>query len=235
MKRISIEKIEFKKMGFYYVENEKVFENVDALFLPDDVNYLQGPRGSGKNSLIKLLLGLQSPTAGDFCLNGQRVNDLSYKEFDPYRLNMGHSFDAGGLINNLSLFENFMLILNYHDVQSNNQRPEMIIDLLKVFDLQDQKHLRPAFLSGSARKAASVLRAFLLRPEVLILNDPTQGLSVEHIDPLVDLINQYKKEHQLKFVFISSDDQKLIEKLPGKILDVTTRGLFEKTSLRRVS
>lgn len=235
MKRHPIQNIELKNLDFYYVESEKVFDNVSFQFSKHEVYYLQGPRGSGKNSLMKIMMGMQSPTQGEYLLNNHCVNDLSYSEFDSYRLNMGHSFDVGGLINNLSLYENFMLLLNYHDVQTKNLRPQMVIDLLKIFHLEEQKHLRPAFLSGSARKAASVLRAFLLRPEVLILNDPTQGLSVEHIYPLVDLIVDHREKHGLKFIFISSDDQKLIEKLPGNILDVTTQGLFPKSALRRVS
>ena len=231
MKKIThIESLEFKQVDFFYNPQDKVFDGMNFQFSKNEVLYLKGPRGSGKSTLMKLLLGLTTPISGDYLINGERVNEYGHEEFDQVRSKMGFSFDVGGLINNLTLYENFLLVLDYHNYKSRSDRAGYIVEMMKRFHLDEQKHLRPAFVSSSVRKAASLLRAFLLHPEVLILNDPTQGMSVEHIIPLVDLINEHKKNHNLKYVIISSDDVSLMEKLEGKSLNVTVKGLVELRS-----
>jgi ABC-type transporter Mla maintaining outer membrane lipid asymmetry ATPase subunit MlaF len=138
---------------------------------------------------------------------------------------MGHSFDVGGLINNQTLYENFRLLLDYHDYLEPAERFDYIVQMMKWFQLENQKHLRPAFISSSARKAACVLRAFSLKPEVVILDNPTQGMSMEHIPNLVKLIKEHQDKYSLKYVVISSDDVGLISQLPGRIVSVTATGL----------
>lgn len=233
MKRERIECLEFLQMGFGYNAHEKVFADLSFKFNAGEVLYLQGPRGSGKNTFIKLLLGLVSPTQGHYLINGTSVNDFSYSEFDSFRLNMGHSFDVGGLINNLTLYENFRLPLDYHDFLGVHERFDFIVAMLERFHLNEQKHLRPAFVSASARKAASVLRAFALLPEMIILNDPTQGMSMEHVPVLVELIKHHQRRHGLKHVIIATDDVGLLRQLEGRIMSVTTNGLQEVTATRR--
>lgn len=233
LKRNSIDQIVFNKMSFYYLEEEKVFNNINASFYPDDVIYLKGPRGSGKTTLMKMLLGLIAPKSGDFIINEENVSNYSHDEFNLYRLNMGFSFDVGGLINNLTLYENFKLVLDYHNYLDEDKRFDYIVHMMSFFNLEDQKHLRPSSISSSARKAASVLRSFLLKPQVLILNDPSQGLSVEHLLPLINLIKDHQLNHQLKFIFISSDDSNLINLLPGKSLHVAIDGFYEKKPIEK--
>lgn len=225
MKRSNIESIELKKMGFYYDPEEKIFSDVNFKFNSGEVLYIQGPRDSGKNTFIKLLLGILSPQEGEYLINGTCVNDFSFSEFDRFRLNMGHSFDVGGLINNQTLYENFRLVLDYHDYLEPAKRFDYIVHMMKWFQLENQKHLRPAFISSSARKAACVLRAFSLKPEVVILDNPTQGMSMEHIPNLVELIKEHQDKYSLKYVIISSDDVGLISQLPGRIVSVTATGL----------
>lgn len=233
MKREKIDSVEFKDLSFNYQSQEKVFTGLNFEFPANEVLYLQGPRGSGKNTLIKLLLGLNSPTEGEYLINEKCVNDYSYREFDSFRLNMGYSFDVGGLINNLSLYENFKLLLDYHNFLTPGERSDYLLEMMKVFHLEEQKHLRPALISSSARKAAAVLRAFLLRPEMIILNDPTQALSMEHIFPLIELIKKHQQEHNLKYIIISSDDSGLINQLSGRVVKVMPDSLIEEKKIRR--
>jgi len=215
MKRVDIQSIELNSIGFSY-QDKKVLENVNFRPQSGDVYFLQGPRGSGKRTLIKLLLGIHAPTHGEYRINGQLMNHLSHSEFDRYRLNIGYSFDVGGLINNHTIYENFKILLDYHDFKE-QAHFDYIVSLLKRFDIDEQKHLRPSLVSNGVRKAASIMRALALKPQCLILNNPTQGLSPEHVPVIVELIEEYKRCHNLKFVIIASDDWKLCNQLNGKI------------------
>ncbi len=232
MKRFPISSICLDHVCFTYEEATPVFTGLCHSFIPQDVLFLQGPRGSGKNTLLRLLLGLEIPTSGRYLINDVVVNELGHDEFAPYRLNIGYASDVGGLINNYTLYENFRLLLDYHDVGDPQGRFDYISMLFERFDLGGAKHLRPAFVSSTARKAAAVLRAFVLRPEVLILDNPGQGMSVAHIHVLVELIREHRANFGLKYVFISSDDLGLLNLLGGRIALVTPQELRMAPPLR---
>ncbi len=233
MKRENIETLELKELEFFYNPKEKVFDGVNFNFVAGEVIYLQGPKGSGKNSLIKILLGLNSPNKGEYLINGKVVNEYCFKEFTPVRLNMGFAFDIGGLLNTLTLYQNFRLILDYHDFLETSKREVYIEQLMKRFHIYEQKDMRPAHVTSSTNKAANLIKAFLLRPEMVILNEPTQGLSMEDIDPLVELIKEHQEKYSLKFVIISSNDSELTKKLAGRAVSVTPCGFFDLELKRR--
>lgn len=227
MKRKIIESLSFKDINFFYDESNPIFKNMSYEFSPDEVYFIQGPTGGGKTTLMKLILGLVGPNHGEYLINGKPVQGLSYNEFDEYRLNMGFSSDVGGLINNQSIYENFQLPLNFHDYVSPNEMCDYIFEFLQVFNLQDQKHLRPAFVSSGTRKAASVLKAFILNPQILILNNPTLGLNQEHIKPLVNLIENHRKHRGLKYIFIASDDLSFAQYFNYKIIQISNQSIVE--------
>lgn len=215
MKREAIDSIELRNMCFHYREEEPVLQNVDFNFPAGEAIFLKGPMGSGKSTVMKILTGLLAPSSGDYLINGARVNEMSHREFDKYRLNIGYSFDSGGLINNKSLIENLLLPLNYHGFLENSERVDYVRDRLRIFKLQDQADIRPGNLTAGARKAASILKAFLLDPEVVLLNDPTVGLNSEHIIELLKLVREHQEKKNLKHVIISSDDVSFNQKLKG--------------------
>lgn len=224
MKRESIESMELFNLGYAYGNGEKVFSGFNFIFKEGEVLYIQGKKGAGKNTLVKLLLGLLTPNEGEYRINGTVVNEFSYAEFDAYRLNMGYSFDVGGLINNQGLYENLRFVLDYHDYLKSEERYDYIVKLMERFEFEKQKHLRPALVSSTVRKVASVLRAFILRPEMVLLDNPTQGMNVEHVPVLVELIKEHQRIHSLKHVIISSDDNTLISQLDGRTVSVTPTG-----------
>lgn len=215
MNRLDITSLELNQVGFAY-ESERVLSDVSFKPQAGEIYFLQGPRGSGKRTLLKLLMGVHAPTQGEYRINGELVNHLSHAEFDRYRLNIGYAFDVGGLINNHTIYENFKILLDYHDFKD-NEHFSYIVSLLAKFNIDHLKHLRPSFVSTGVRKAAAILRALALKPQVLVLNNPTQGLSPEHVPLLIQLIEEHREKHNLKFVIIASDDWRLCNQLNGKI------------------
>lgn len=227
MKRKDIQSLTFTNLNFFYDESNPIFKNVNYTFSDTEVYCIQGPTGGGKTTLMKLLLGLVGPNNGEYLINDKPVQNLSYSEFDEYRLNMGFSSDVGGLINNQSLYDNLKLPLDFHDYINESDMKDYIIEFLKIFNLQDQRHLRPAFVSSGTRKAASVLKAFIMNPQVLILNNPTLGLNQEHVKPLVNLIEFHRKQKGLKYVFIASDDSSFMQFFNYKTISISNQGIVE--------
>jgi ABC-type molybdenum transport system ATPase subunit/photorepair protein PhrA len=107
------------------------------------------------------------------------------------------------------------------------------VKLLRVFNLDEKKHLRPSAVSASDCKAAVILRSLILNPQLLILDNPTQGLSTEHIPKLIELLQESESKHDLRYMIISSEDRNLLERLPGRVFNVTHHGSEKGWESRR--
>ena len=225
-KRESIDSFNFVKMDFQYPGQGIVFDQVEFNFPTNQFLLLQGPTGGGKNTLLKILAGLVPITRGEFLINGRNMEDLSYAEFDRYRLSMGYAFDNGGLINNLTIYENFKLILDFHTDLKTEEKKNKIKDAFTLLNLDEVKHLRPAMVSSGTRKAALLLRSLFLEPEMLILNNPTLGLNIEHLDAFVNLIEHHRKEKNLKHIIVASDDFNFISKFETTNLKVLEKKIY---------
>jgi phospholipid/cholesterol/gamma-HCH transport system ATP-binding protein len=237
MKRTVFEKIEFRKLCFSYNAEVQIFENLNFSFPDNKVLFLQGATGGGKTTLIKILMGLLRPTAGEFLINDKVMNDLTHSEFDFFRLNMGHAFDIGGLINNQSIYQNLRLPMDFHGQLDHQERHEKIIEYLRFFNLEDQMELRPAFVSSETQKAVALLRAFIMNPGMIILNDPTAGLDSELFESVVTLIKKHQQHHNLKQIVIVSENENLISCFEAKVVQVTKNQLVDisERKIKRVS
>ena len=233
MNRVNIDKIAFKNLSYHHDENGIILENVSQEFPKNIPLILQGRAGSGRSTVLKILIGLIAPTEGDYLINDQIVSDYSYDQFDPIRLNFGITQEQPGLLSNMSLFENLKLPMDFHTQISSEEKRDYIENLFKLFDLQDQMHKRPMFTTAGTRKVVGLLRAFILKPQVLILNNPTQSLQMEHIPILLDLINLYQKMNDLKFMFFVSDDEDFYQNIQHKTLKIADRRITLKESIKQ--
>ena len=237
MKRESIQSLEFKKMSFHYSGQGIVFDEVNFKFPENSFLLLQGPTGGGKNTLLKIMAGLVPITNGEYLINGQNMEQLSHSEFDRYRLSIGYAFDNGGLINNLTLYENFKLILDFHTEYSQEEKKFKILEALSLLNLDEVKHLRPAMVSSGSRKAALLIRSLFLDPEMLVLNNPTLGLNIEHLDSFVKMIQIHQREKNLKHIIVASDDMNFISKFETTNIRVIDKKiqLEEKNKLSKAA
>jgi ABC-type transporter Mla maintaining outer membrane lipid asymmetry ATPase subunit MlaF len=235
MKRYSLESICLKDLTFSYPHGPDIFSDLTFTCPSQHPVILQGPTGGGKTTLMKILLGLLAPKSGEYLINGKKMNQLSHQEFDSYRLNMAFAFDVGGLINNRTLYENFILPMEYHNFMPASQRKDYIVSFFERFGISEQKHIRPAFVTAGTRKLASVVKSFVLNPELVILNNPTLGLNTEHMLPLVNLIQEYRQQKNLKYLIISTDDQQFVQMLGGQTYNVTPKDISLNTlNLKKV-
>ena len=226
MRRESIERIEFRKLHFAFAAGDEVLRDLDFTFTDYPSLVLQGPMGSGKGTVMKILLGLVSPTGGEYVLNGKIAGEMDHTEFDCYRLNMGFSFDSGGLINNLSLFENLSLPLTFHGLSDEARLKESINDRLHLFKLVGQARLMPALVTSGAKKVVNLLKAFILNPELIILDNPTLGLNAEQVSHLVALLNEHRSHQGLKYLIVKTNDASFIQQVQGKIVHVEDKTML---------
>lgn len=228
---VLIRSLHFENLTFQYEGQNPLLKNVDFEFQlqkrkrQDDaaesrwperrgrassqagVVVIRGARGAGCSTLIQILAGLQAPSSGRYFINDVPVEKMSFEEFLPFRLRMGYGFGVGGLISNLTLFENLVLPLNYHKICSQEEAERRVLDLMERFQLAEFKDLRIAYVSASLRKMTVLIRAIIMRPEILFLDDPNIRISKEEQKMYAELLRELINDGTLHTVFITSFDE----------------------------
>jgi ABC-type lipoprotein export system ATPase subunit len=148
---------------------------------------------------------------------------MTFEEFLPLKLNMGLSFDFGGLIHNRDLRGNLSLPLEYHKFGSDKQIDEQINKYLDAFNLTSVAHERPSSVVGGVRKAVCVARAFVHDPQVLFLDDPTTGLRGETKSRLKLMVQEARKKGQT--VIIATEDSAFMKDLSPLIYDFVEQSI----------
>ena len=202
-----ITSLEFKDISFCFDGEDDVLQNASFQFPMGEILSLRGERGAGRSTLLQLLAGLQVPTRGSFEIGGKNVVDMTFEEFLPYRLKIGYTFDLGGLLSNRTIRDNLLLPLNYHRLCTPTEAQERVDYYLQRFSLQKSKDLRPANVSGGVRKLACLIRALLVEPELLLLDDPTVGLSKPLVEDFCLCVEALRKNGHCHTVIFSSYDE----------------------------
>lgn len=215
-----IESIELKNISFAYASEKSVVENLNFKFPLNGWTIFKGGLGSGKSTIIKLMLGLVTPTQGEIFYNHRNIHEMGFEDFSVYLGNIGHVLEEDGLLANQSLFENLELPLMYHKNMSLEDRAAWINIWVKELNLWHAKDLRPAFATAEVRKMFSILRAIIIRPEMLIMHNPFKYLSETNIERVLKAIHTFEEKFQLKHVIIFGDDDRLIQMKNAKFFNL---------------
>lgn len=221
-----IESMKFESLSFAYEGQEALLKNADFEFPMNEVVWVKGTEGQGKSSLLQVLAGLETPQSGFFYINDQNVLNMSFEEFLPFRLVMGYTFDYGGLISNRTVYDNLILPLSYHNLVSAKESKARVEELISIFSLEKFAHERPAHVPGRVRKLTCLLRALVMKPQLLLMDDPSVGLGQDTLYTFVDYIHRLRKEGHLKHIFMSSYDEKYMNLFNYQIIHIDGGQLY---------
>jgi phospholipid/cholesterol/gamma-HCH transport system ATP-binding protein len=176
--------------------NNHVLRGVDLSLRQGENVAVLGRSGTGKSVLIKIIVGLLKPDKGKVTVLGQDVSTLGYKELEKLRLRIGFSFQNSALYDSMTVRENleFPLLRNSGKMkhESVDNAVEEVLDAVGLLQTIDQL---PSELSGGQRKRIGIARTLIMRPEIMLYDEPTAGL-----DPITSIeINKLIKEVQLKY------------------------------------
>ena len=164
--------IRFENVGLRYGMGPEVLRDLSFEVTPKSFQFLTGPSGAGKTSLIRLFfLGLK-PTRGLISVFGREVSGLAKSDLFSLRRRIGVVFQDFRLLDHLTTFENVGLPLRVLGREESAYRAD-VVELLRWVGLGDRMHALPPVLSGGEKQRAAIARALITRPEVLLADEPT--------------------------------------------------------------
>ncbi len=171
----------------------KVLKGIDLGVDRNEYLALMGPSGSGKSTLMNLLGCLDTPTSGEYWLNGQDVSKLSDNELAEIRnKEIGFVFQTFNLLPRSTALENVMLPLVYAGMGS-KERKERAEEVLGQVGLADRMDHRPNQLSGGQRQRVAVARALVNHPSIILADEPTGNLDSK---TSVEIMNLFEDIHR---------------------------------------
>ena len=183
----------------------KVLNGIDLTIEDGKTTVIIGQTGCGKSVLIKHIIGLLRPDAGQIIVNGMDITKLKRKEFSGILKNFGVLFQNSALFDSMTVGENVAFPLREHTGLSPTKIMDVVREKLAIVGLKGVEQLYPAELSGGMKKRVGLARAIALDPKVLIFDEPTTGLDPVMSDTIDNLIMNTQKHLGVTSIVISHD------------------------------
>lgn len=165
-----------------------------------------GKSGSGKSVLIKCVIGLLRPDLGSIEVFGQNITELNHDELDKVRARVGFLFQSNALYDSMTVRENLEFPLRRHWMQMEQQAVNsLVLEALNDVGLSHTIDMMPAELSGGMRKRIALARTLILKPEIILYDEPTTGLDPITAKEIIELIIEIQKKYRSSSLIISHD------------------------------
>ena len=169
---------------------------------------VMGPSGSGKSTLLGLIAGLDWPSSGSISIDGQDITKLREDEMAQLRgTKLGFVFQSYHLIPTLTALENVMLPMEFHAATNGTGALDRAAYLLESVGLTGRRDHYPAQLSGGEQQRVALARAFMMKPSVLLADEPTGNLDSENGRHVLELLIRLNKEEGTTLVLVTHDEQ----------------------------
>lgn len=184
----------------------EVLRGVDLDLYKGENLVVLGRSGTGKSVLIKIISGLLQADEGSVNVLGKEVGGLKPREMDALRLKIGFSFQNSALYDSMTVRENLEFPLERHAKHMTEaEREETILYVLEAVGLSQAIHQMPSELSGGQRKRIGIARTLILKPDIMLYDEPTAGLDPITCIEINSLINEVQQKFNTSSIIITHD------------------------------
>jgi phospholipid/cholesterol/gamma-HCH transport system ATP-binding protein len=186
--------------------NTEVLKGINLDVVKGENVVVLGKSGSGKSVLIKCIVGLVEPDAGEVIVSGKDITKLNNRELNETRISIGFLFQNAALYDSMTLRQNleFPLKRHYRDL-GHDERTDKVENALKDVGLLESIDKMPSELSGGMRKRAGLARTLILEPEIMLYDEPTTGLDTGTSREISELMLEMQKKHGITSIIITHD------------------------------
>jgi len=207
--------IRFENVGLRYGGGAEILKDLSFRINPQSFQFLTGPSGAGKTSLIRLLFMSLKPSRGLIRIFDKDASTISSEELPEIRRRIGVVFQDFRLLDHLTTYENIALPLRVQGQEESSYRAD-VLELLAWVGLGQRVHAFPPVLSGGEKQRAAIARALIVRPEILLADEPTGNVDPPLARRLLRLFEELNK--QGTSVVIATHDLHLMDQFNARRL-----------------
>ncbi|WP_455170612.1 ABC transporter ATP-binding protein [Aegicerativicinus sediminis] len=198
--------LEIKNLYKSFGDN-KVLNGFDMKLFKGENLVIMGKSGSGKSVMIKCLIGLMQADSGDIFLMEKNLSKMGQNELNTIRADIGFLFQGSALYDSMTVRENLEFPLRRHRNRfaENENTEQLVIDALEDVGLAHTLDLMPAELSGGMKRRVALARTLILRPKIILYDEPTTGLDPITAKEIILLIEKLQKKFNTSSLIITHD------------------------------
>jgi phospholipid/cholesterol/gamma-HCH transport system ATP-binding protein len=193
--------IEFRDVVLAYDE-QVILDGISFSVQPGETKIVLGGSGTGKSTILKLVLGLIKPASGQIFIDGENIARLSEHDLLPVRQKIGMIFQDGALFDSLSVFEN----VGFRLLEKNTAEAEVeevVRRTLRFVELEDAIDKMPNELSGGMRRRVGIARALVGSPKIILYDEPTAGLDPPTARTICELAMKLRDLEGVSSIFVT--------------------------------
>ncbi len=192
--------------------DKNVLQDVSFVMEAGKTNLIIGTSGSGKTVLMKCMIGLFQPDAGQILYEGKDLLKMDEKEMKELRQQIGMLFQGSALFDSKTVIENVLFPLDMFTTKRFREKVKRAKEVLDRVNLKDADHKFPAEISGGMKKRVALARALVLNPKYLFCDEPNSGLDPQTSMVIDELISDLTKEYNITTVVNTHDMNTVMER-----------------------
>ncbi len=184
---------------------QEILRGVDLDVAKGETLVIIGRSGGGKSVLLKHLVGLMQPDAGEIWIEGENITSLSERKLAAIRRKVGILFQGGALFDSMTVEENISFPLLEAGERDANVIRAQVNEMLEVIGLEGQQDKMPVNLSGGMKKRVGLARSIIRRPSCILYDEPTAGLDPVVSDSINQLIRRLQERYHITSIVVTHD------------------------------
>ncbi len=205
----------FDKVSKVFVGDSPAIENVSLRIMRGEFISLVGASGAGKSTLLKLIYAEEEPTSGKVLFNGRDIGAINRKHLPYYRRNIGTIFQDFKLLPQKTAFENVAYALEVFG-KPTEEIMEEVPEILEIVGLAKKAKKFPKQLSGGEQQRIAIARALILRPDIIIADEPTGNLDPDSAEEIIDLLLEVNGLGTT--VILATHNKSLVDKMDRRVI-----------------
>jgi len=187
------------------IGDQEILRGVDLDVARGETLAIIGRSGGGKSVLLKHLIGLMRPSAGEIFIEGQNIIEMSERQLASIRQKVGILFQGSALFDSMTVAENIAFPLREAGERDANVLRKRVTEMLDVMELQGQEEKMPVNLSGGMKKRVGLARSIIRQPSCILYDEPTSGLDPVVSDSINKLIRRLQERLGVTSIVVTHD------------------------------